>query len=190
MDRDSRTIILALAAVLGAAALALIAALFIPFKVGKSATVLNATGDIALVNPDHAPIPLKTSEGETMVLKAGQGLRLQPGSTAAVSFDLMEGRALLNGPASITLRDSYRRATLLGHTFNSSRFSRKYVLTIEQSSGTVHYNFAHTDPPLGEVELTLHLPDGNYTPTLATPCWIVTISGEGTSNVQTVDCSS
>jgi hypothetical protein len=82
--------------------------------------------------------------------------------------------------------DSYRRATLPGHAAES--LEREYVLTLEQTGGTVDYNFAHTDPPLHEIDFTLQLPDQNYVPT--TPCWIATISAEGTTTIQTIDCSS
>ncbi len=186
MDRDSRTILIALVAVLAAAALGLAAATFIPFNVDQPVTVLHASGEIEQIGPGNTTRPLTPDRDTRLKLKPGQGVQVKPDGSATLAFDLNGGRAILNGPAALRIVDSYRRATLPGQATDSVK--REYVLTLEQTGGTVHYNFEHTTPPLDEIAFTLRLPDQNFVPT--TPCWIATISAEGTSSIQTMDCSS
>jgi len=186
MDRDSRTILLALCMVLGVAVFGVVAAVLVPFNVDQPATLLNASGEIEQISAGRAARLLTLKPGDEAEIRPGQGLQVKPGGSATLAFDLNGGRAILNGPAALVVAASYRRATLPGHAVES--IHRDYVLTLEQPGGTVDYNFAHTDPPLDAIDFTLHLPDQNYVPT--TPCWMVTISAEGTSSIQTMDCSS
>jgi len=186
MDRYSRAIILALLAVLALTVLVLAAALVVPFKVGRSATLQNLSGELELVRSNQPPVKLESTQDDRTTLNSGQGLRLQPASTATVVFELDQGRALLSGPAALTLVESYRRAAILGHLLDSDQFDREYVLTLEQTQGTVRYLFANTNPPIEETRITIRLPDRDYTPTA--PCWLISIDSEAHTTAQSINC--
>lgn len=183
MDPNSRTITLASIAVLGLAALAIFIAVLVPFDVKQSATIHNIIGTAEMV-------PGQTTAGldpdEVLPFKVGQTIRLQPDSSARVTFELNGGRATITGPARVTLANSYRHATLLAHILDSDQFERQYNLTIEQTLGTVQYNFSGTNPPAEDIVITIRLPDGNYQPT--TPCWKVMVSASGEAETNPVEC--
>jgi hypothetical protein len=180
MDPNSRPIVLSLMAVLGFAVAALVASLFIPFDVDASATIQSITGEIEL----HSPGQTSARANEQGTLNIGQSLRVPPGGEARIVFDLNQGRAVLTGPANLTLVESYRRATALGHALD--RFKREYVLTLEQTQGSVQYIFANAEPSFEETKIIIRLPDRNYTPT--TPCWRIDISPDGETAIDPFDC--
>jgi hypothetical protein len=182
-DRNSRPIILALLAVLVFTALALVASVVIPFDVEQPATVQSVSGEVELRAPDEIAVRLNPASKTT--LEVGQNLDALPNSEARITFDLNQGRAILTGPATLALIESYRRATALGHT--SDQFEREYVLTLEQTQGSVRYIFANTDPPFEDTHIIVRLPDGSYTP--SAPCWRIDIPvGAGESIIETFDC--
>jgi hypothetical protein len=164
--------------------LAIVAGFVIPFNVELSATVQAFSGDVTVLIGNEAPDPLSPDRQTT--IEPGQTIRLQPDSEAIVTFTIDKGRAHLTGPATLSLVESYRRATSLGHLLDS--FSREYVLTIEQTQGTVRYNFANTSPELDEIQLTIQLPDSNYRPAPSDPCWTIIVSTAGQSTVNTTPC--
>lgn len=184
MDPNSRTITLASIAVLGLAVLAIVIAVLVPFKVKQSATIQNIIGTAEMVPPGQ------TSAGsdpdEVLPFKAGQTIKLQPASSARVTFELNGGHATITGPARVALVNSYRHATLLAHILDSDQFERQYNLTIEQTLGIVQYNFSGTNPPFKDVVITIRLPDGNYQPT--TPCWEIMVSASGEAETNLVEC--
>jgi hypothetical protein len=182
MDSNSRLIVLSLIAVLGFTILALVASLLIPFQVDDTATVQQVTGEAELHIPGHVPAPLST-DGKT-TLGIGQSLNVLPGGDARIVFELNQGRAILSGPANLTLVESYRRATALGHAFGKGR--RGYVLTLEQTQGSVRYNFANTDPSFEDTDITIRLPDGNYSPTA--PCWQIDVDPGGETTAESFEC--
>jgi hypothetical protein len=187
MDRYSRSIIIALVLVLGVVILALAAALVVPFDVTQPATVRSFTGQAELVRAGEAPRPAELDRDAHLVLTVGQGLRLQPDSTATLTFELDKGYAVISGPAELKLVESYRRATALGHVLDSRRFSREYVLTIQQTQGSVRYSFANATPRFEDAAITIQLPSSNYIPT--TPCWRIDISADGSTTAAPIDCS-
>lgn len=186
MDRTNRSILLALAAVIGLTIAALIAAVLIPFEVDKPASVDTFTGQANLVAPNHVTETL-AEDSPGVRLRLDYTLRLEPESSARVTFELNQGWAVLTGPAALKITESHRRATLLGHLLGAERFTREYALTIEQTQGTVRYNFAHTDPPFEDLDITLRLPDRTYQPPV--PCWQIEVSADGTAATQTEPCS-
>lgn len=187
MDRYSRSIILASLLVLGVALLALAAALVVPFNVAQPGTIRSLSGKAELIRRSGVPNPIGSDRDARISLSPGQGLRLNPDSTATLTFELNQGYAVVTGPAALKLVESYRRATALGHLLDSSRFSRSYVLTIQQSQGSARYNFAHTVPPFEDVAITVQLPGRDYIPT--TPCWEIVIDADGAATARSVECS-
>ena len=188
MDRYSRSIILGSVLVLGVALLALAAALVVPFNVAQPATVRGFNGEAELIRASGVPKPVRNDRDARINLSPGQGVRLQPDSTATLTFELDQGFAVIRGPAELKLVESYRRATALGHLLDSSRFSRSYVLTVQQTQGGARYNFAHTMPRFEDVTVTVQLPSGNYIPT--TPCWEIVIGTDGATTARSVECSA
>ncbi len=186
MDRDSRTILFSFVGVVGLAVAVLAASLVVPFDVNRSATVQQYTGDVELRSPDDPPDRFDPARDETPLLKPGQTLKVMPDGMAVIRFGLNNGRATMTGPAELTLVAAYRRATTLGHVFDSGQFEREYVLTLAQSSGTVEYDFANADPPFDGASISIQLPESDYTP--VTPCWRVTISSEGIARIEPLDC--
>jgi hypothetical protein len=185
MDRDSRSIIFSLIIVLGLTLLAVIASLLLPFKVTQPGVLQQVTGVAELYSQDKQPA---TPSGE-MELTIGETIRIQPGGFTTIVFNLNQGRAVLNGPAALTLVESYRRATALGHALDDSdRFKREYVLTLEQTSGSIRYLFGDTTPAFEEVTISIRLPNGSYTP--QTPCWTIDISTDGNVTTTEIDCST
>jgi len=187
MDRDSRTIVVSFFAVLGFAVTALSASLVVPFDVNHSATVQRFSGDVELDSHHNIPDRLDPARNQKPSLKPDQTLRVLPGGAATLRFEINNARAIMTGPAELTIVASYRRAMLLGHILDSDRFSRDHVLTLAQSSGTVEYRFANTDPPFEDVQITIQLPESEYTP--VAPCWTISISAEGTAQTETIDCT-
>jgi hypothetical protein len=187
MDRYSRSIILASVLVLGLVLLALATALVVPFNVTQPGTIRSLTGEAELIRRSGVPSPVGSDRDARVVLSPGQGLRLNPDSTATLTFELDQGFAVVTGPAELKLVESYRRATALGHLLDSSRFSRSYVLTIQQMQGSVRYSFTGTTPRFEDVAITIQLPSSNYVPT--TPCWEIAIGTDGTTTAGSVECS-
>ncbi|MBN2304241.1 MAG: hypothetical protein JXQ72_07185, partial [Anaerolineae bacterium] len=140
MDPTRRSIILALLAVIALTLLALIAALIIPFDVDQPVRITGITGSALLKSGDGDPHELL----EESTFHTGQTLILEPDNSARLTFELTGGHANLTGPARLHLTESHHRATLIGHLRDSSG---DYTLTLEQSLGTVRYNFAYADPP-------------------------------------------
>jgi hypothetical protein len=182
MDSNSRPIVLSLVAVLGFTILAVVASLLIPFRVNETAVIQQVTGEAELHIPGQIPARLDTDNGTTLGI--GQSLNVLPGGEATIVFKLNQGRAVLSGPAGLTLVESYRRATALGHALGQSK--REYVLTLEQTQGSVRYIFANTDPSFEEIDLTIRLPDGDYSPT--TPCWRIDVTAGGETTAEPVEC--
>ncbi|MBN1562640.1 MAG: hypothetical protein JXA10_02295 [Anaerolineae bacterium] len=176
----------AIAALLVCTLLAVAAGMIIPFDVDQPLTIQMLAGDAAILIDDKTPDPLLT--GAQTELDPGQTIQLQPGSEASITFTINKGRAQLTGPTTLTLIESYRRATSLGHAFGS--FSRDYVLTLAQTQGTVRYIFANTSPALDEMQVTIQLPDGNYIPFATHPCWTITVDTNGHSTANTIQCPS
>ncbi|MBN1201365.1 MAG: hypothetical protein JXJ20_05860 [Anaerolineae bacterium] len=187
MDRTSRNIFLSLIAILILTGLALIASLLVPFDVEQTGTIKNVTGVVEYYAHEQEPAVTLDANQREHLLKPGNSLSALPGSTLTVTF-FNNGRVVLVGPASLELVESYRRATVLGHALDSDRFDREYALTIEQTGGSARYFFANTDPAFEDVEITLELPNGNYTPD--TPCWLVDISTAGDVLTEPFDCES
>ncbi len=175
-DVNSRSIILSLAVVLILTVAALVASLFIPFNVDEPATIQRLTGKAEILMPGQSPI----SAANQATLNINQTLSVLPGSDAQVVFDLVQGRAVLTGPANLTLVESFRRATALDHARNH----RTYTLTLEQTQGSVRYFFVGTSP---DTDITVRLPNGNYTPD--SPCWRIDISLTGETNIEPINCN-
>lgn len=182
MDSNSRLIVLSLIAVLVFTGLALIAALVVPFRVDEGAVIQPVTGEADLRIPGETPTRLTTSDQTPLGI--GHSLDVLPGGEATVVFELNQGRAILSGPAGLTLVASYRRATALGHAFGTSK--RDYVLTLEQTHGSVRYIFARTDPVWEKIDLTIRLPDGDYRPT--SPCWRIDVVTGGETTATSFEC--
>ncbi len=185
MDRNARTILFGLIAVLILPIAALAAAVLIAFEVPQPAGIDDLSGEVELELAGGEPATLTPDElEESQPLDIGESIRLAPGSSATVTF-FNGGRAKLSGPSSLKLVDSNRRATALGHATSSGKFNREYTLTIEQSEGTVHYRFDDTDPAFEQIKITVRLPDRSYKPT--TPCWVVEVGIE-TISAAPEDC--
>lgn len=185
MDRNSRSIVLSLLTVLALTLLAVIISLIVPFEVAQPSILQQITGVAELYTQGEQPA---TPSGETE-LNLGETISVKPGGFTTILFDLNQGRAVLTGPATLTLVESYRRATVLGHTLDESdRFTREYGLTLEQTSGSVRYLFGDTKPAFEEVTILIRLPNGSYTPT--TPCWTIDINTGGNVTTNEIDCST
>jgi hypothetical protein len=180
-DTNSRSIILSLFAVLILTIGALVASMLIPFNVDEPATIQQLTGEANLIAPGQPTI----SAGDQARLNINQTLDVPPGSDAQLVFDLDNRHALLilTGPARLTLVESYHRATALGHALNH----RQYVLTLEQTQGHVDYFFPNTTPSLADLDITIHLPDRNYTPD--SPCWRIDIPLAGRTTIEPINCN-
>ncbi|NDJ77138.1 MAG: hypothetical protein GYB65_12860 [Chloroflexi bacterium] len=185
MDQTRRSIIISLIGLVVVIGLAVLAALLIPFRVNEGATVQDFTGVIERITPDDERTQYEASLTSAEVdLATGERLVVHPGSTAALTFFENGGRANMTGPGTLTLVEVHRRATLPGHA--SDNFNRDYVLTLKQKGGSVHYYFSDTEPAFDDIDITLHLPNGNYTPD--TPCWLVEISDEGVTTTLPFEC--
>jgi hypothetical protein len=185
-DRNSRNIVIALVSIAVMTTAVVIAAIFVPFRVNQIVRVISASGEAELLIPGRPAQPLDMSQDDEPVLKPGQGVRVSPGGTVTLVFELNQGRAILHGPAEVTLVESYRRATMPGHASESGSLQREYRLTLEQVSGRVQYDFSHISPALTDINLVIQLPDSSFKPT--TPCWTIEVSVEGTSNAQPSEC--
>jgi hypothetical protein len=184
MASDSSTLSIKVAVVVLIAVMifAVAAGLIVPFNVEQTVTVQALSGEIDILIPNDPPTPLLPNT--QAALAPGHSVRLQPSSEASLTFTINKGRALLTGPATLTLVESHRRATSLGHALDN--LSRSYTLTLQQTQGTVSYNFANTTPPFEDIQLTIQLPDANYSPT--TPCWTITVDTAGHSTAESVTC--
>lgn len=187
MDRNARSILAARVAVLVLTALAITAALIVPFNVDQPAAIDYTGGMVEIDQPGSRPPIVLTEDNDPHSLKIGHTLRLAPDSTATL-FLFKNGQVVLTGPSEFTLVEAYRRATALGHVLDSQASSRDYALTIRQNSGTAHYRFAHSSPSFEKIEITIQLPDRTYIPD--SPCWIIDVSVEGTSQITPEPCPS
>lgn len=176
-----RSIRVASFAVLGIAVLALLGGLLIPFNVEELASGQALTGSIEIVPPAGPPLTIQPDSA--FELAVGQSLRTQADGEAYLIFELNQGRAMLESETQLTLVESFRRATSLGHARSTDQ---SYTLTLKQTRGRVRYLFASTTPPITEIDFVIQLPDGNYTPD--TPCWIITIDPTGSSTIDPLTC--
>jgi hypothetical protein len=185
MDRTSRSIILSLLALTAFVVGIIVVSLVVSFNVEQSVTIKDFSGVIEIITPDDTRTQYDASQtNPTVTLKPDHRLRLLPGSTATITFFNTGGRVHITGPGTLTLVAAYRRGTLLGHT--SDRFERDYVLTLAQNGGSAQYNFHNTTPAFAGIDITLQLPNGNYSP--ASPCWRVEISDDGAVNTLPFEC--
>lgn len=184
MDQPARVIKIALAGVLALPVVCLAAALLIPFKVNQSASVRRVSGQVELLRPDDPPQRLDPARDDRAALQVSESLRVAPDSTALIVFDLNQGRATVTGPALLTLAESCRRATALGHI--AGRGAREYVLIIEQASGLATYDFSRAHPGFAQTAITVRLPDRDYAP--PGPCWHIEVAPDGTSAPRQEDC--
>ncbi len=182
MDPNTRPIQLALLAVLGLTLLAIAASLIIPFDVTKPAAVHVLAGSAERVIAGHTPEPLQPESAAS--LEIGRSLRVLPAGETRITFEINDGWAILTGPAALTLTESHRHATVLGHV--SDRFERDYVLTLEQTAGRIRYNFSDADPAFADTTITVRLPDRRFTPD--SPCWTIEITESRESRIESSDC--
>ena len=180
-DANSRAIIFSLAAVLILTIAALAASLIIPFNVDEPATIRSLTGEAEIITPGQPTI----SAAERAKLNPDQTLNVPPGGQAVLTFALDDSHAQLvvYGPAHVTLIESYHRATALRHALNR----RQYVLTLEQAQGRVDYFFAGAAPSFDNADITIHLPNGSFTPD--SPCWRVDIPLTGETHIEPINCN-
>lgn len=186
MDRWRLAIILSLIAVLALAVLGVVAASIVPFDVSEPATLTRFSDGVQLLRPGRTPLTLNPQRTSRAVLQPGQTVRVPSGGQITLRFDLNGGQAAVDGPATVRLVESRRRATAPGHVFNSDRFERHYALTIEQTGGTVRYAFADTRPQLAAGTITIRHPGGSYMP--STPCWEIAIQPNGETVAGPIDC--
>jgi hypothetical protein len=179
-DANSRAIILSLAAVLILTVAALAASLLIPFNVDEPATIQPLAGEAEIIAPGQTPVNV----ADQSRLNRNQTLNVLPGSQTQVTFDLDDSRArlVLHGPANLTLVESFHRATALGHALNH----RRYVLTLQQTQGSVDYFFANTVPSFPDTDITIELPNGSYSPD--SPCWRIDIPLAGETSITPINC--
>lgn len=184
MDRAGRGILAALIMVLGLTVAAIVASLRIPYTVRAHAEITGITGPVVLDDGVDPPRSLAFAPHEQLPLRIGQTLRLDPGSTVALRFGLLEGRAVLNGPATFSLLSSERSATTLEHI----RKQGDYRLEIVQTSGQALYYFDRAVVPLDQANIIIWA-DPSRTIALrpATPCWQVDLTGE-TPVLAPIDC--
>jgi hypothetical protein len=180
-DTNSRAIIFSLAAVLILTVAAVAASLLVPFDVDEPATIQPLAGDVEIITPGQSPV----TAVDQARLSPNQTLNVPPGSQAQLTFDLDDSRArlVLHGPASLTLVKSYHRATALGHARNR----RRYVLTLQQTQGSVDYFFVNLAPVFADADITIELPNGSYAPD--SPCWRIEIPLTGQTSVTPINCN-
>jgi hypothetical protein len=184
MEPAHRHILIGLGLVFSLTLAAVVASLLVPFAVNVPVVVQHVSDAGSLLIPGQDPVPLSPAQlNERFTLKADQGISVEPGSTATVLF-FDGGRAILSGPASLTLLASQRRATAPGHI--SERFSRTYELRLSQSQGSIRYDFSQSVPSFDDLRITVELPDTRYTPT--TPCWTIDVTAEGPIVTQSLPC--
>ena len=188
MDRIRWSIFVGLTAVLLCAGASVALALLTPFNVTRPVTIEVLQGDVSLHIPGKPSEALSPEQDWFPSIQANQALHLAPDSSATVLFTLNGGRAILTGPADVRLIASYRRATALGHTLDSQRYDRSYILTLDQSLGEVRYLFNHADPSFEDIAITIHLPDRDYVP--ATPCWTIVVNPDGSADTASYPCPS
>jgi hypothetical protein len=185
VDHISRSIILSSLAVLSLAVLAMAAAVLVPFDVDEPATARSLSGSTSLIVDDGSPVEL--AENDELEWEVGQTLEIGPGDRIALRF-FNQGSAAIDGPATLKLLESRRRATALGHVLDSERFDCDYALSVQQTSGTITYNFAHATPPFEELTPVIDLPDRVFVPT--TPCWKIRIDPDGAARIESTSCGS
>ncbi|HEX3051424.1 MAG TPA: hypothetical protein VHP83_12265 [Aggregatilineaceae bacterium] len=183
MDRTARSIVFSIFGVLGVSTLAFVVSVIVPYQVNQTATIEDITGAAEIVRDQDTRATLVPDDSEK--LRIGETVRVEPGNAASVVF-FNQGRAVLTGPAAITLVESYQKATTLGHMVDSSQFKRRYGLTIKQMHGTVQYYFDHSDPAFEAMTIKVQLPNGSYQPD--SPCWQITISADQTITPETLSC--
>lgn len=177
----TRSIYLALAAILLLSGAAVVASLFIPFDVAQDNTVqVRGEGGALLRQGKQQPVTMEPEQDIT--LEAGDSFVLEANDAATVRF-FNEGWAVIEGPAEFVLRESHRHATATGHLTGNNA---DYVLKIAQKAGTARYNFERADPAYDDMAITIELPNGNYVP--QAPCWEVTITVDGTARTENIPC--
>ena len=184
MDRTRSTVIVALVGVIGVGILALIASAFVPYNVDFSAVLTDIRGTGDYIRADRPPAPLP-SVG-SLAFPVGSTVQLEPESSATLRLEMTGGRVALTGPATLTLVHYHRHATSLGHLTQNDRFARRYVLVLRQTQGTARYDFSATVPHFEDLQITVELPDTDYTPT--GPCWEISVQPDGTTQTASVDC--
>ncbi len=184
MERTQRTVVFALIGIISVGLAALIASLVVPYNVTFGALLTDMHGTGHYTRLDRPPTPL--SAHANLALPVGSTVQLEPKSRATLSLEMTGGRVMLTGPATLTLVDSYRRATSLGHLLESERFTRQYVITLRQTQGTAYYDFSITSPPFDTLTVTVELPQTHYIPTH--PCWEITVQPDGSAQANDIPC--
>ncbi len=162
--------------------LGILAGLTVPFNVQQAATITTLSDDAMLIRRSGQTIPLIADQSVGQRLSPGQGIRLDEGETATLTFALNGGTVDLVGPAEFTLAQSYRRATTRNHFADRAN----YVLTLEQHSGTARYNFASAVPGIDSVDLSVRLPLSIFSPDQ--PCWEIVVSPDGSALPRDIPC--
>lgn len=187
MERPKRIIALALALVGMATAASLLAAILIPFPVNLSASVISSNGAVEIISPRHGSRPLRSAPASSVSLEVGDSLHLDADSTAIVSLQAGPGRIVINGPGTLTLLTSARRATLLGHLFASDHFPRRYQLALEQTGATASYVFEPKTFATRSIDLSVRLPESDFVP--GQPCWTIIFGDAEPPSVRQYPCA-
>lgn len=187
MDRYSRSIYLSLFILTGLTVTLLAAAATIAFPVDLDSRITRAQGEVKYGLPRQTPAVIDDDEFGPLKLRVGEFVQVAPSGMATVMF-FNGGFAVLNGPASLLLRESSRKATAWDHVRRSRGPEVEYALTIEQNAGTIDYYFDNADPALERVVVRIHLPNEVYIPTAS--CWQIKIDAAGQASTQTISCSS
>jgi hypothetical protein len=138
----------------------------VPFDVPQRAIYDEAQGTAFLIGRNG--FESEISEIESLAIQEKGGLRLEPENSGRV--EILEGSgafAYLTGPTTWRLAVAERHGTAVEQILNSEDLT--YQLVIDQTEGTVVYDFSQSDPPLEDINLILRLPEGEYEPEF--PCF-------------------
>lgn len=176
MDSQSRTIIRAMIIIVILALGAFAVSLYVPYHVTFDAQITDLDGEAAIVIPDRVPRPIESRGGESIHLRTGETLQLAPGASATVTFDINGGRTTVQGPTTLRLVESHRKATTIEHIVGEG----DYTLIIEQDGGIARYYFHNADPSIDEMNITIWVNHAvNDIVPLSEPCWIADLSSSG-----------
>lgn len=146
-----------------------ILAFTIPFTVSRQATYDETTSE-TITN-------LRIREQGTLYLDEGRTGRIEILNDSGAY-------AYVTGPANWKLLQAKRRGTAFEHITHSDNLV--YSVVIEQSEGTVVYDFSHANPTIEKFNLILRLPEGEFNPKYA--CFQATTPADTSQAIAEIPC--
>lgn len=188
MDGATRGIWLGITLVASAIVVAVAIGASVPYDVDLPGSVQDISGEID-IDPAHGrSVVWDAADGpREFSFEVGSTLRVRPSALATLVIPEYGAYIVVTGSAQITLAESSRRSTAIGHMTDHDRFARDYVLTFEQRLGNAGYIFADSTPASDDIEIQIELPNGErYVP--ESPCWFVDVRPDGSYVAEPINC--